>query len=261
MSIFEAILLGLIQGLCEFLPISSSGHLVLVQTLFGIQERTMFFNVMLHVGSLVAVCFYFRKTLVKMIKHPFSKLPIFIVISTIPTIIVALLFDNAIENLFNGGLLGVCFLITAFMLTICIRIPKHKRELSDMRWYDAGFIGIMQSIALPPGISRLASTILGGLIEGFDQSFVAEYAFLMSVPAILGSAVLEIIKLVKHNIGPVAVGPTIAGMITAMLAGFFAINLMMRLIRKGKLKGFAIYCAILGILILLDQNVTHFFFA
>lgn len=261
MSIFEAILLGLIQGLCEFLPISSSGHLVLVQTIFGLQEETMFFDVMLHVGSLVAACFYFRKTLVKMFKHPFSKLPIFIVISTIPTIIVALLFGNTIEGLFNGRMLGICFLINALILTICVRIPKRKQELEDMRWYDAGFIGIMQSLALPPGISRSASAILGGLIEGFDQNFVAEYAFLMSIPAIFGSAVLEIVKLARHTIAPIAVGPTIAGTITAMLASFFAITVMIRLIRKGKLKGFAIYCAVLGVLILLDQNVTHFFFA
>ncbi len=261
MSILEAILLGFVQGLCEFLPISSSGHLVLLQSIFGIQEGTMFFDVMLHVGSLAAVCVYFRRTLAKMIRHPFSKLPMLLIVATIPAVVIALLFGDFIEKLFGGQMLGVCFLITALILIICVRIPKQKKELKDMTWLDALFIGTMQGLALPPGISRSGSTILGGLITGFDQEFAAEFAFLLSIPAIIGSAVFEIVKLAKHGVGTVMIGPTIAGTITATLSGFFAINLMIRLIRKGKLKGFAIYCGVLGALILLDQNITHLVFA
>ena len=259
MSILEAIILGIVQGLCEFLPVSSSGHLVLLQSIFGIQEGTLFFDAMLHLGTLVAVCVYFRKTLWQMIRHPFSKYPMYIVFATLPTVIVALLFGDFIEAAFSGGFLGVSFLITAVILFITVRMPRQKRDLQDMRWYDAGFIGLMQAFAIVPGISRSGSTIMGGTVRGFNHDFVAEFSFLMSIPAILGSCVLEIAKITKTGLGDISISGTIVGMLFAMIAGFFAISIMMRLIRKGKLTAFSVYCAILGVLVLVDQHITHIF--
>ena len=259
MSILEAILLGIVQGLCEFLPVSSSGHLVLLQSIFGIQEGTLFFDAMLHLGTLVAVCVYFRKTLWQMLRHPFSKYPMYIVIATIPTVVVALLFGDFIETAFSGSFLGVSFLITALILFITVQIPKQKRDLKDMQWYDAGFIGLMQAFAIVPGISRSGSTIMGGTVRGFNHDLVAEFSFLMSVPAILGSCVLEVVKITKTGLGDISISGTLVGVLCAMIAGFFAINMMMRLIRKGKLAGFGIYCAVLGVLVLVDQHITHIF--
>ena len=260
MSIFQAIILGIVQGLCEFLPVSSSGHLVLLQRVFGIEEGALFFNAMLHLGTLIAVCIYFRRTLWKMIRHPFSKYPMFVVLATIPTVIMALLFNDFIEEAFGGNFLGVCFLITALFLFICSRIPKGRKTIKEMRWYDALIIGGMQGLAIPPGISRSGSTITGGLVRGFDQGFIAEFSFMMSIPAILGSAVLEFAKLPKSGLGDVTIPGLVFGILFAMISGFIAIKLVMDAIKKGKLGYFAVYCGVLGLLVILDQTITHFFF-
>lgn len=260
MSILHAIILGIVQGLCEFLPVSSSGHLVLLQNIFGIEEGALFFDAMLHLGTLISVCVYFRHTLFKMIRRPFSKYPMFVVLATIPTIIMTLLFSDFIDEAFGGKFLGICFLITAIFLFVSSRIPKGRKTLKEMRWYDALFVGTMQGLAIPPGISRSGSTITGGLLRGFDQGFVAEFSFMMSIPAILGSAVLEFVKLPKMGLGDVTIPGVIVGTLFAMISGFFAIRVMMSVIKKGKLGYFAIYCAVLGVFVMIDQYITHFFF-
>lgn len=260
MSILQAIILGIVQGLCEFLPISSSGHLTLFQTIFGIQEGTMFFDAMLHIGTLIAVFFYFRKTIWAMIRRPFSKFPMFVLLATIPTIIVTLLLNDKLEAILGGQFLGIGFLITATLLTISSVIPVGDKTIKTMTWFDAIVMGLMQSLAIFPGVSRSGSTISGGLFVGLNRNFAAEFSFMMSIPAILGSAVFSFAKLPKTGLGDTSVATIIIGTFCAMVAGFFAIRVMMNIIRKGKLTYFAIYCAILGILVLIDQYGTHLFF-
>lgn len=260
MSILVAILLSIVQGLGEFLPISGSGHLVLVEHIFHVQENNAFFNSMLHFGSLCAIVLSFRSTLWKMIRHPFSKMSRYVLLSALPTLAIAILFRKRLGTLINGRWLGVCFLITAVILFVCVRIPRQKRELSSMNWYEPLFLGTLQGIALPPGISRSGITIMGGLVEGFNSNSVIEFSFLMSIPAILISVIMDAIQIPAQGISVSFLAPSIIGMIITLLTGLFAINLMMHVMRKVKLSGFAVYCALLGLFVLVDQNFTHFFF-
>lgn len=260
MSILVAILLSIVQGLGEFLPISGSGHLVLLEHIFHIQENNAFFNGMLHLGSLCAIVFYFHATLWKMIRRPFSKMFRYVLLSSLPTLAISILLQKQLANLLNGRWLGVCFLLTAVILIICVRIPRQKRDLSSMNWYEPLFLGTLQGISLAPGISRSGITIMGGLAEGFNANSIIEFSFLMSVPAILISIIMNAIQIPSQGVATSFIAPSIIGLIITFVTGLFAINLMMHIMRKVKLSGFSVYCALLGLLILVDQNVTHFFF-
>lgn len=262
MTILQAIILGIVQGLCEFLPVSSSGHLVLFERIFGITEGTIFFNVMMHIGTLIAVCFNFRHTLAKMIRNPLNKYPVYVVIATIPTVIIALLFGDVFDTLFGGNFLGFAFIITAIVLYTSNRISQQQKTLRDITPLEAVVMGTAQGIAIIPGVSRSGSTIAAGLFIGMEREFAAEFSFMMSIPAILGSLVLEIIKMMKGELllETIAWTPTIVGAVIAAISGLFAIRVMLRVIKKGQLKYFAIYVLILGLLVILDQYVTHFFF-
>lgn len=260
MSILQAIILGIVQGLCEFLPVSSSGHLVLLQTMFGIEEGAMFFDIMLHVGTLFAVCLVYRETLMKMIKNPTGRLPVLLVIATIPAVIFTLIFNDFIDEMFSVRFVGVGLLITAVLLFLSDNIARGQRGIKEVRTSDALAMGIMQGIAIIPGISRSGSTISVGLFAGLDRRFAADFAFLMSVPAILGSLVLGIVKVTKEGLGQISIMPIIIGTIVAGISGYAAIKIMLRVIKKDKLKYFSIYVAIVGILVLIDQHITHYFF-
>lgn len=260
MNILHAIVLGMVQGLSEFLPISSSGHLVLVQKLFGLTNDLFFFDIMLHVGTLAAVFAVFWDEIVDMLKHIFSKKPMFIVLATIPTVIIALLLRDVIERSFGGHTLGFEFLITAVLLFLGERIKPGKKGIKEMKVTDALLMGTMQSISVFPAISRSGATIVGGLFAGLDRKFVASFSFLMSIPGILGSVVLEGKDVLDAGIGNVEWLPILVGAAFAAVAGFFAIKIMLRVLAKGKLTGFAIYVTILGVLVLLDQYVFHLFF-
>ena len=261
MSILQAIVLGIVQGLCEFLPVSSSGHLVLLQRIFGIEEGALFFTTMLHVGTLVAVFAAFWPTIWKMIKKPISKYPGYIILATLPTVVVALLAKDFIESSFGGQYLGYGFLLTALILWLTGRLPRGKKGLSEMRPGHAVAMGCMQGVAILPGISRSGSTIAGGLFCGLDRDFAAQFSFLMSIPAILGSVVLEGKDLLT---GAAAIQvewlPVLVGMAFAAVSGYIAIKFMLRLLHKGKLGGFSIYLLVLGALVLCDQYIFHVFF-
>lgn len=261
MTIIQAIILGIVQGVCEFLPISSSGHLVLFQNVFGINEGTLFFDVMLHVGTLAAVIVVYKDTIFKMLKRPFSKYPMYIVLATIPTVIIALLFKGVVDEAFSGSYLGWGFLITALLMLISSQIGKGQKALRSMNAVDALFMGTLQGgSALLPGISRSGATITGGLIMGLDQGFATEFSFLMSIPAILGSLVLQIYELSKTGVGHIQWGHVSIGMVFAAVFGYIAIRTMLRIVKKGSMHYFAIYAAVLGIFVLVDQHITHWFF-
>jgi len=271
MNIINAIILGIVQGLTEFLPVSSSGHLVLLQKVFGINEPGLFFDTMLHAGTLTAVFIVLWKDIWAILKKPIQSLSGYLILATVPAVIAALIFKDKIEDIFKSAqLLGWCFLITAALLVTAELLTKRARndnslkKSEQMNWLDALVIGIMQAIAIPPGISRSGATISGALLRKLDRDFAARFSFLLSIPAILGAVVMQAKDLAVGSaadtdggIGTVAV---IAGTITAAIVGFFAVKFMLKIIREKSLFGFAIYTGILGSLVLLDQFVTHIVF-
>ena len=268
MSIINAIILGIVQGLTEFLPVSSSGHIVLLQQIFGITEGSLFFGTMLHAGTLVSVFVVLWKDIWAILKKLIQPLTGYIILGTIPAVIAALLFGDQIENAFDTGqFLGFCFLGTSALLVIAEQVSKratNPKKPQEMTWKDSLVVGIMQAIAIIPGISRSGATITGALIRKLDRDFAARFSFLLSIPAILGAVVLHTKDLVTgagetsgESIGAVAV---IAGTVTAAIVGFFAIKFMLKIIREKSLYGFAIYTGVLGILVLVDQFATQFVF-
>lgn len=268
MTIIQAVILGLVQGLCEFLPVSSSGHLLLLQNIFGITEGQTFFTVMLHLGTLLAVLIVYRKTILEILRHPFQKLTGYLLLATVPTVLIAILFKKVspfsgfYEKAEAGKYLGVCFLITSALLIAAekLRVRGKRRGLSAMRPKDALIIGAMQGLGTLSGVSRSGSTIAGALFSGLNRKAAADFSFLLSIIAIAGGAVLEIPDALEQGLSNIPWIPLIIGMIVAFLTGLFAIRLMLRVIKKKKLVWFAVYTAVLGILIILDQLVFHLFF-
>jgi len=258
MNIIEAVVLGIIQGLTEFLPVSSSGHLVLFQQLFGIKgDMALTFDVALHVGTLCAVFVVYWKKIWEMIKHPFSKLPVYIVLGTIPTVIIALLFKDAIEGHYAGGaLLGPGFIFTGLILIGAERIGNGRKDIKEMKLMDSLLIGAGQGLALMPGVSRSGMTITTGLALGLERGFAADYAFLLSIPAILGGAFLDVLDVVRGEtaaITSIGIVPLVAGVTAAAVTGFAAIKVMLSAVKKMKLKYFALYVIVLGILVVIAQ--------
>ena len=252
-------LLGLVQGLCEFLPVSSSGHLVLLQNVFGISEGALFFDTMLHVGTLGAVCAVYWRQIWEMLRHPFQRKVGLLLASTLVTTAIALLFRDFFESAYEGALLGVGFLITTVVLFLTEKIGQGSGRIRNLPYKSAALVGLMQGIAILPGISRSGSTIAGALYTGLDRKEASEYSFLLSIPAILGSVVLQIPDVLQEH-AEIPWIPVLLGMVIAGVSGFFAIRFMLRVILKHKLKVFAYYTLALGILVLLDQFVFHLFF-
>lgn len=267
MNILSAIILGLVQGVAEFLPISSSGHLFILQQTFGIQEGGIFFSIMLHIGTLFAVCIVYRKTLLDLLKHPFQKKTYLLIASTAVTVAIYLLFkkffDDAMET---GALVGISFLFTAVILLISDAISAHvdkkgeECDLKAMKYSSAIGIGFMQGIGVLPGVSRSGATIAGAKILGLKREDAAEYSFLLSIPAIIGGFVTEIPDVIETGLSNVPWLEVIIGMLVAFVSGYFAIRFMIKVITTKKLWGFSIYTAILGVFLILDMNVFHLIF-
>lgn len=278
MTIWIAMLLGLVQGIAEFLPVSSSGHLLLLQKMFGITDGAMFFTVMLHLATLVAVFVVYWPTLIELIKKPFQKTVGLLIIATVPAVVIALLSKMIapVEAFFDaadaGQYLGFGFLLTAILLFISDhvrhtqldengeRVEKKGKKLKNMQVKDALIIGCMQGVGVLPGVSRSGSTISGALFAGLNRKTAADFSFLMSIPAIIGGAVFEIPDAIQNGIGGMHWTTIVAGMLVAGITGYFAIKVMINAIKKKKLVGFVVYTAVLGALVLVDQYVTHYFF-
>ena len=258
MNLWQAILLGLVQGLCEFLPVSSSGHLVLFQEILGVDDPGIFLDTMLHVGTLIAIFVAFWKDIWAMIRRPLSKPVYLLVVATIPAVVATLLLGDFFETAFTGEFLGLGFLATSVILFASGRKQGFRRDLS---YADALVMGCFQAFAILPGVSRSGSTISGGLLRGVDRESAARFSFLMSIPAILGSVVLQVKDLLTGGVETsLTMGPVIVGMLVAALSSLAAIKLMLFLVRRTDLKWFALYTAILGVLVCLDQWVFHLFF-
>lgn len=268
MGYIEAIVLGLVQGLSEFLPISSSGHLALLENLFEIKEDSViFFAVLLHIGTLVSIFIVYHKDIYALLKElcllfkdiftgqglrieerPIRKLGIMIIVSSIPTAIMGLLFSGYIDKIFSSLIvISICWIITGFILLYSEKIKNNNKEIESMKYRNAIFIGISQGFAIMPGISRSGSTIVGSLVTGLKREFAVEFAFLISIPAILGSAILEFPKAIRAGIDPSTIGPMIVGFLVATISGYFAITTMIRIVSKQKMRYFSFYVWIMGL--------------
>jgi undecaprenyl-diphosphatase len=278
MNIFYAVALGIIQGLTEFLPISSSGHLVLFQKLFGISEPALLFDTMLHVGTLAAVVVVLWKDIWAILRKICQPLTLYLIIATIPTVIAALIFRKSLEKAFETGhFLGFAFLMTSVLLIGAELLAKRgvirgdsAKNAVTIGWLDALVIGIMQAIAIIPGVSRSGATLSGALSRRLNRDFAARFSFLLSIPAILGAVVFQLKDLVKGDAvetsggvtapGGIGAAAMIAGTLSAAIVGFFAVRLMLKIVRERSLWGFAIYTGVLGFLVLLDQFVLKLVF-
>lgn len=274
MNLFEAIILGIVQGFSEFLPISSSGHLVLVQKLLGVPEPSLLMTVLLHVGTLVPVIVIFWRDWWEMLKNPFkSNVFWMLVLATLPAVAAALLFEEQINALFGSGwFLGYEFLITAALLLLGERVVarrpvkrgRHSRseDVDSVTTLQAGVMGVMQAVAIMPAISRSGSTIVGGLFTGLNRQTAAKFSFMMSAPAILGSLLFELKDLFGAETPVFAQGilAPLVGILVAAVCGYVAIRWMLRLLQKTPLTVFAAYVAVIGVLVLVDQYITHLVF-
>jgi undecaprenyl-diphosphatase len=259
MGILESIVLGIVQGLTEFLPVSSSGHLVLLQKIFeklGSPINTaLFFDTMLHLGTLIAVVVVMWKEIIDLFRKPFHNL-LYLVIATIPAVIFALLFKKFIDSTFGGYYLGYAFLLTAVILTLSELIANSVTRKKELKSGAALTMGIMQCVGIFPGVSRSGSTIAGGLAYGVDREKAAKFSFLMSIPAIIGANILQGYEAIKSAVD-IQWLPVIIGTVCAAVAGYAAVKFMLALIQRKKLYGFAIYVAVLGAFVLLDRYIFH----
>jgi len=268
MSILESVILGLVQGLAEFLPISSSGHLALLQDWFGVESgEALIFTVLLHLGTLISVCLVFRRTIWDLIqefirlfaelftgkgfylrKNDTRKLGVMIIIATIPAALVGYFLDDKIEAVFTSlALIGICFMITGILLFIAEQFGSGKRDLNRANFRNSFVVGLFQAVAILPGISRSGSCIVGGLLLGFKRELAVNFAFLISIPTVLGAVVLKIPAAMKEGIGDGMMIPSVVGLIVSAVAGYAAIKLMLRVVKGKKLYVFSIYTLALGI--------------
>ncbi|KNZ69335.1 bacitracin resistance protein BacA [Thermincola ferriacetica] len=254
MTVLQAAILGLIQGLTEFLPISSSGHLVLFQRFFGLSKGVLTFDVFVHLGTLVAVFAVFWQDILALLKKPWQRLTALIITGTIPTGIMGLGLKDFFEKIFaSGSTLGVEFIATGVILWWAESIRQRNKGVDQITYADAAFVGFMQGVAILPAISRSGLTIAGALFRGIDRDTAARFSFLISIPAILGAALVDGKDVIQAGTVGVGTIPLIVGTVVSAVAGYFAIRIMLRILRQGTLKVFSYYVWALGILVIILQ--------
>lgn len=283
MSLFEAIFMGVIQGLTEFLPVSSSGHLAIFKNIFQINTDTgILYDVLLHLGTLIAVFIVYYKDIFKMIteglgligdaccnvgiffqnkgkkrglpyrrviKNGYRKFDMLVIVSTIPTAIIGYVAQDLVEAASEILLIpGICLIITAILLFISDHVPGGNKTPKQVTYTNAFGIGICQGMATLPGLSRSGTTITACIISGFDRNFAVKYSFIMSIPAILGAAVLQLKDIGSVEVTALEVGSYIAGTAIAAIVGYICIKTLLVIVRKKKFTYFAIYCLLIGAL-------------
>ena len=285
MSILQAMLLGLVQGLTEFLPVSSSGHLAIFQYILHVNtDGGLLFETLLHLATLIAVCIVYWKDVYKLviafvqlvvdvvfnlktwitnrsgggepyrrlITSAYRKFVVLIIVTSIPTAVIGLLLSSFTERASTSLLVpGICLVITAIILLISDMSEEGNKKVKRASYADAGIIGIAQGLATLPGISRSGTTITACLLLGFERTFAVRYAFLISLPAILGANLLELRHLDTAAAAGIPVVNYIAGMVAAGVVGFICIQVMIRLVQSKKFQYFAYYCAVAGIICIL----------
>ena len=282
MNILKAVLMVVVQGLTEFLPVSSSGHLGLVKGLFGMENGSILFDILLHLATLLAICVVFYKDVLKLaveffgicrdvifniasfgkslsggkspeyvrvISSSYRKFVLMLIISTIPTGIIGIFMKDIVEFTSSNLLVtGICLICTGLILGLSDFLGDGDKKLKETGYIDAFAIGTAQGVATLPGLSRSGSTIVAGLLCGLDRKFAAKYSFIMSIPAVLGALVLELSDIGNESITAGDVGCYLVGMIVAAVIGFFALRLVMNLVVSRYFKYFAVYCGVIGLL-------------
>ena len=277
MDILQGIIIGIVQGLTEFLPVSSSAHLVFIQNLLGV-ESSLAFDTFLHLGSLIAVLWFFRYDIYKMLKSwwlsigdilqgrfregfyddPYKRLAWYVIMATIPVGIVGLLFEDSVDALFSGALYVPAFFlfVTGTILYLSQRMPSGNINYNNITKKEALFMGLGQACAILPGLSRSGTTIAAGLTIGLDKEFAAKFSFILSIPAILGAFLLQ-----AKDIGSamdVNFLPVILGFIASIIAGYMAIKWMLDLVQNRNLDIFSYYCWLMGLIVFMG-SIAHIF--
>lgn len=248
MTIYQAIILGIIQGITEFFPVSSSGHLVIFQALFGIEEPMLTFDIILHLGTLVSIAIFFHKDILDLFEKD-RKTLLYLVIASIPTFIIALLFKDTVEKFFGmPGHVGFMLILTgAWLIFVTFFSKKNTRENSP-GVVNSVLIGIAQGIAIMPGISRSGATIGAGLLAGLKRETAFKFSFLLAIPAIAGACLFK-----AHKIALVTTRPEalcfLAGGIAAAITGLLTLKILLQLVMNNRLHLFGIYCILAGIFI------------
>ncbi len=277
MDIIQGIIIGIVQGLTEFLPVSSSAHLVFIQKLLGV-ESSLAFDTFLHLGTLIAVLWFFRWDIIKMLKSwwlsigdilqgrfkqgfdedPYKRLAWYVILATIPVAIVGLLFEDAVDSLFSGALYVPAFFlfVTGTILYLSQRMASGNVNLHNISKKEALWMGLGQACAILPGLSRSGTTIAAGLTIGLDKEFAAKFSFILSIPAIFGAFILQL-----KDIGSaldVNFLPVFLGFVASIVAGYLAIRWMLDLIQNKSLDIFAYYCWLMGLIVFMG-SIAHIF--
>lgn len=262
MAYLIVILIGLIQGIAEFLPISSSGHLVVIYDIFNITDNTILLSIVLHIATLFAIILVYYKDIILLIKNPFCKTNKLLAVSTIPTVIIVLLFESVIDKVFKGDFVIIGFLITAIVLFVSEIISKNNKNTFkgdilnlNISYKNACIIGVAQGIACVPGISRSGSTIATALCLKESKEVATKFSFLMSIPIIIASFLYEILK-IKDATFDFSLIQIFVGFLVAFLVGIFAIKFVITIVKKQKLYVFSIYLVVLVIILLVNKYVV-----
>lgn len=253
MNELQAIVLGIIQGLTEFLPISSTGHLYIGRHLFGLDEAGLFLDTMLHIGTLFAVLAVYGDDVIEIIRRPFNKLTGLLIVGTLPAVAVGLVFEDFFEEISRTGItVGYEFLVTGVVLWLADGWKNRgEKALERISYSDALFIGCFQAAAILPALSRSGLTIAASLFRRMDREAAARFSFLLSLPAIGGGVLLQSVKVVTGESREViGLSPLLFGAFFSALFGYVAVRWMIGLLKRGSLKGFAMYVWVLGLFIL-----------
>lgn len=272
MNIIQAIILGIVQGLAEFLPVSSSGHLAIIQNLFGIEMETgLLFDVLLHIGTLAAIFVVFWRDIVKLVieffgiigdffrrfndpdvivlSSAYRRFVLLILVSTIPTGIIGYFGRDFVAYASTTLLIpGIGLIITSILLFICDRIGDGRKGIKKITYLNAFEVGMAQGVATLPGISRSGTTIAACLILGIKKETAVKYSFIMSIPAVLGAALLEIKDVAGASIEAGTVVAYVIGMVVSAIVGYFAIRVMINVVRRKRYIYFSAYCLVIGLI-------------
>lgn len=260
MGFFEAIVLGLVQGLTEFIPVSSSGHLVLVPWLLRWQEPTLLFDTIVHWGTLVAVLAYFWRDWWQLItawlrglfkwdwRDPHARLMWLLILATAPAVVLGYVFESFFESLFGKPVwVSVFLLVTAGLLALSEWLGRRTRAASDLCWLDALVIGLAQAAAIAPGISRSGATISAGLLRGLKRPDAARFSFLLATPVVFGAGLLKLKDAVSGSAGQGDLFPSAVGFVVAAASGYLAIRFLLRYLERHSLYLFSAYCVWVGV--------------
>lgn len=266
----KTIIIGIVQGLTEFLPVSSSGHIRIFKELFGLSESGLAFDVMLHLGTLIAVCVFYRKDIAALAvetvyfvrdifsfdgkrifntSRPYRILLTMMIITTVPTAVAGYFLEELFDTVFSSlAVVGIALIITALLMYITSYAEVGCKTEKDITVKDALIVGVCQSCALVPGLSRSGATIFGGRISGFDMRFAVKYSFLCSLPAVLGAIILNLYDMLSVSAYSESLTGYIGAFIASAVTGCLSLKLLDKMAKKKKLVPFACYCGIVGVI-------------